>query len=60
MNLARRPDGWWIVKVPGSVTECGPYRDKQEAAGDLAGLRRFFEDELCGTDGQKALSSEGV
>lgn len=49
MKLERRVDGWWIVGVPDTVPECGPYErtvdGKAEAKSDLEGLKRFFRDE---------------
>ncbi len=47
MRIQKRDDGWWIVGVPSreaTGTECGPYRTKGEAAGDMRGLKLFFQD----------------
>jgi len=45
MHLELHDGKWWIVKVPDTVTECGPYDTKDEAREDLRGLKRFFRDE---------------
>lgn len=50
MNSEKRADGWWITNVPtyqvggATFTACGPYRTRDEADADLAGLTRFFRD----------------
>ena len=50
MKSEKRPDGWWIAHVPTyqvggeTFTACGPYRTRDEADADLAGLTRFFRD----------------
>lgn len=54
MELERRADGWWIVNVPDSVTECGPYDTKAEADEDRRGLRRTFQRLDNGTWGTDA------
>jgi hypothetical protein len=43
MNLKKRDDGWWIVNVPDTITECGPYDTKAEAKDDMDGLQRTFD-----------------
>jgi hypothetical protein len=45
MTLTQRPDGWWIVDVPDTIDECGPYRTRAEAEQDRVGLARFFRHE---------------
>ena len=45
MNLARHEDGWWITKVPDTVTEVGPYDTKVEALDTRRRLRSFFKHE---------------
>ncbi len=42
MRTERRSDGWWIVGVPDSVVECGPYATKADAESDRVGMARFF------------------
>ena len=47
MKTERRADGWWIVDVPPydvdgqTFTTCGPYKTKDEADADRAGLAEF-------------------
>jgi hypothetical protein len=53
MNIERRPDGWWIVDVPDTIDQCGPYATKADAEKDRVGLARFFRHEndrswICG------------
>lgn len=43
MNLEQRADGWWIVGIPDSITECGPYSTKAEAEKTRRGLGEFFK-----------------
>ncbi len=43
MRLQKRPDGWWIVNVPDSVTESGPYDTRAEAEDVRGGLARTFK-----------------
>jgi len=43
MQLKKRSDGWWIVNIPDSVTEAGPYDTKTEAEEDRCGLARIFK-----------------
>ncbi len=43
MELQKRPDGWWIVNVPDSVTECGPYATRAEADETRWGLVYTFK-----------------
>lgn len=43
MELVKRWDGWWIVEIPDSVTEAGPYDTKAEAEEDRRGLERAFK-----------------
>jgi hypothetical protein len=42
MNVEQRPNGWWIVGVPDTVSECGPYATRAEAEADRVGMSRFF------------------
>ena len=48
MKTEKRADGWWIVDVPPydvdgqTFTTCGPYKTKDEAESDRAGLARFY------------------
>lgn len=50
MKIVRRDRAWWIDDAPpfeadGVVqTTYGPYRTEEEAADDLEGLERFFEE----------------
>lgn len=46
MQTEKRTDGWWIVGVPDTITECGPYDTKSEAESDKRGLQRFFKYEV--------------
>ena len=49
MKSQKRSDGWWIADVPAydvdgeTFTACGPYRTRDEADADLAGLTRFYK-----------------
>jgi len=44
MKLQKRPDGfWWIVNIPDSITENGPYDSRTEAAETRDGLARTFQ-----------------
>ena len=43
MELQQRDDGWWIINVPDTVTECGPYPTKAMAEDSRRGLARFFK-----------------
>jgi len=43
MTLEQRNREWWITGVPDTVTECGPYDTRAEAADDMRGLARFFK-----------------
>ena len=43
MKLQKRKDGWWIINIPDSVTEGGPYDTKAEAEEDMRGLARTFK-----------------
>ena len=43
MTLQKRKDGWWILHVPDSITEYGPYDTKDEAEEDRVGLARTFQ-----------------
>lgn len=45
MRTERRPDGWWIVEIPDTVSECGSYGTRAEAERDRIGLERFFRHE---------------
>lgn len=40
MKAIKRPDGWYIVDVPGSPDQ-GPYASRWEAEEDLEGLERY-------------------
>jgi hypothetical protein len=42
MQVTKKSDGWWIVNVPDTVTECGPYDTRAEAEDDRRGLERTF------------------
>lgn len=42
MNIEPRPDGWWIVGLPESDVECGPYHTKAEANQTRVRLARFY------------------
>lgn len=53
MMLQKRSDGWWIINVPDSVTECGPYDTKAEADDDRRGLARTFKMLDNGTLGRR-------
>jgi hypothetical protein len=50
VKIVRRDRAWWIDDAPpfeadGAVqTTYGPYRTEEEAADDLEGLERFFEE----------------
>jgi hypothetical protein len=44
MKTVRRNDGWWIVDLPDSDPECGPYVTRKEADDDLRGLKRFYRE----------------
>jgi hypothetical protein len=50
MRTERRNGSWWIADVPPydvdgeTVTVCGPYKTRDEADADLAGLTRFYRD----------------
>lgn len=52
MELQKRPDGWWIINVPDSVTECGPYATRAEAAETRRGLAYTFKRLDDGTFGK--------
>ena len=43
MHVVQRPDGWWIVDVPDTVSECGPYGTRKDAERDLRGMQRFYQ-----------------
>ena len=43
MKLRKRQDGWWIVDVPDSVMECGPYDTEAEAEDTRRSLARTFK-----------------
>jgi hypothetical protein len=61
MRIQKQGDAWWIVEIPGreaTGTECGPYRTKAEAAGDMQGLKRFFQDLDEQPTGEKSHDSE--
>ncbi len=43
--LENSREGMWIRGLPGqSCPSAGPYFDREEAESDLAGLRRFYEE----------------
>ena len=42
LDLEQRGDGWWIVGLPDTDPDCGPYDTKQEAESDRRGLQRYF------------------
>jgi len=42
MKVIKRPDGWWITKVP-DCEDCGPYSTKELAEDDMRGLERFYK-----------------
>jgi len=52
MKLRKRADGWWIINVPDTVTECGPYDTKPEAEEIRQGLARTFKSLDDGTFGK--------
>jgi hypothetical protein len=54
MKLEKRSDGWWIVEIPDTVTEAGPYDKKIEAEEDQQGLARAFKSLDDGTFGDWA------
>lgn len=45
LELEHRPSGWWIVGLPDTAPECGPYDTKVEAQSDKRGLERFYKNE---------------
>ena len=42
MNVKKRSDGYWIVGIPDTVTEAGPYPTPAEAREGIRGLTAFF------------------
>lgn len=42
METIQRPDGWWIIGIPDTISECGPYSTRAEAEADRVGMSRFF------------------
>ena len=40
MQTTKRPDGWWIEKIP-DTPDCGPYPTRAEADSNRRGLERF-------------------
>ena len=62
MRTTKRADGWWIVDLPPyrvgdeTFTDYGPYKTRDEADADLAGLTRFYRDhpEYAGGHGAHA------
>lgn len=50
MRTTKRADGWWVVGLPPyrvgdeTFTDYGPYKTRDEADADLAGLARFYAD----------------
>jgi len=52
MKLDKRPDGWWVVNVPDTVTECGPYDTRVEAEETRRGLTHTFKRLDDGTFGR--------
>ena len=54
MKTIQMPDSgeWWIVNVPDSISECGPYDTRKDAETDRIGLVRFFNHE-ANADGQR-------
>ena len=45
MNTERRSDGWWIVGVPDTIDQCGPYTTRAEAEKDRVGMARAIRHE---------------
>jgi len=44
VDVVRRDDGWWIINLPSSDSECGAYDTRKQAEEDLRGLRRFYQE----------------
>jgi hypothetical protein len=42
MGVARKQDGWWVVRIP-DCCDCGPYKTKQDAEDTRRGLQRTFD-----------------
>lgn len=52
-KIVKRSDGWWIVELPLSTPDCGPYDrldGPNSAKEDLIGLERFFTEEVLTLD----------
>lgn len=50
---AKKLDGrWWLINVPDSVTEYGPYDTRAEAEESKRGLERTFKALEDGTFGR--------
>lgn len=59
METVHRPDGWWIVNVPDTITECGPYDTRADAEQDRRGMAAFFRrcDDLEWMEGAQTIGT---
>jgi len=46
LKTSRRPDGWWVVGVPDTIEEIGPYDTKREADEARRGQEHFWNVEI--------------
>ena len=45
MKVEQRNGKWWVVDIPDTISEAGPYKTRAEAEQDRRGMEAFFRHE---------------